>query len=309
MIPKFSKLLIKGFYVTYPGYVSYLVDYNGKTGWYQKPISREYNNVSLLTLEDTMVFGEFRDENSIVHTIPKGVEVNVTYYFSIDKDEYYYISYDGIQGWAIRKFSEYPEYKFVVSTNLSDNVYKQYILDNDYNVYESINGSLTGQVLNSQQKIVVKYKKDEWYYVNNVGWINVPHSLNEAVEDKTDNEDGSNWESVEENEEEISDEDADEIEEDDDEIVENFPKFSILEISLYCIVGAAILSLVTLVTIKLVNKKHQENKNAKSDSNFDSDEDIVIVKKVRIKKTKKQNKIQTEEVQIDYNPTEENEEK
>ena len=71
--------------------------------------------------------------------------------------------------------------------------------------------------------------------------------------------------------------------------VENF----LIGIFLYCIVGAAMLALVTFVTVKFVNKKHQENTIAKLNSKLISDEDSIIVEKASLGKRRSKIKLKS----------------
>lgn len=236
----------KYYYNPNPHTKYYYISWNGVEGWIQnenyQAIGYEIKNATLYSIKEIDIYqSDFQTKTN--HTIPANTEVDILYMNNI----WYYISYKGIEGY-VKEYNEETESKnFLPSTNTDqfyleninhNNNYTEAILKNDIQIYKEINGVKTDNILTSGEKIKIKYAyyhyqngfNNVWEYIiadNLSGWIK--NAEKEILEPETKKE-------TEEKQENIT------------------PKKSLKEITIYCVISALILSLVSFVTIRLINK-------------------------------------------------------
>lgn len=252
VIPKGEKVRYEYSYcASYNRMCSIYLTYNDKSGWYGYG-ENDYKNIafvpkkgSLYILKNTDVY-EDNNLNKKIGKLDNNQEVEVMYYqYDYEKlyenSEYvkYYIKNAEISGWVTLIYGQNSN-NLLESTNMIDDNYQQALVINPIKVYDSFDGKKEIGTIPKDKKIDLIYERDtssgNYFYVDGYnGWIKYNTNDMELIE-KT----------IEINFEQNNPE-------------EEKPKVNGKEIALYCVGGAIIIALVSLVTIKLINKKKEEN--------------------------------------------------
>ena len=254
-IPKYTEFDVKYIYYERPRATYYYITYNGTNGWIKNEI--DYNGIehniaqktdkySFYTLNEDGInlYKDYNSKTNVLKNIPYGTELKVDYVVEMGKGSFalsYLVKYDDEIGWIF--IDDNYNNQEIVDTNINFKSY--YKVEKELTVYEKPNqeSNAIEASIDVGTKILVKYSytdasENTWFYTehNNVnGWIKKDNNL-EFIND----------ESVEDNQtENITDETT--------ENVNN--KLEPLKIVGICAISAIILSLVSYVTILLVNKK------------------------------------------------------
>ena len=238
----------KYIYSPHPYLFYYYISWNGKEGWmkYERngELGYKINNGNIYTLKEVEMFQN--DLNTKINqTIPKYTELNILYITQRDRRTWYYVFYNGKEGYII----DFDLESMLISENsniysLEDsnkiNPLKKAQLEQDAEIYDNIYGNKTNQIISAGENVQIKYRQEiykenkSWYYVitdTTAAWI-YDKQLKYIENPK---------------------------EEKEEEIIEqpktNAPQKSFKEMVIYCIVAAIILALVAFVTIRLINKK------------------------------------------------------
>lgn len=228
---------------------SIYLTYNGKRGWYgynkndYRKIALVPEKGSLYILNDTDIY-EDSNFNKKIGKLEKNQEVEVIYYqYDYEKlyenSEYvkYYIKNNEIKGWVTLIYGQNGN-NLLESTNMIDGKYQQFLVINPIKVYDNFDGKKEIGTIPKDKKIDLVYEKDtasgNYFYAREYnGWIKYNANDMELIEKFVEID----------------------IEPND---VEEAPKVNGKEIALYCLGGAIIIALVSIVTIKLINKKKEE---------------------------------------------------
>lgn len=210
----------------------YYVEYKGISGWVKNVAIYEKNRTIFTNLNEITICKDRVLEkcSNPLGTIPKLQIIDVKY-TSPGFDRWFYVEYNGISGWV---YSDSYESSIEVSYKV------KYLLKKSVNYYTDIYGDITDKILEPKEIITdyVLWDNNDtssdmrWVYVNDgneKGWIKVNSNDLEYInyiEEHFDLEELSNNNTI-----------------------------PFKEILIYTLGGAAILSLTTFVTIKLINKK------------------------------------------------------
>lgn len=246
---------VKGWVYTYTYTYTYGAPYEDQPG-----IARFLSpyDQKIKTLNEMKLYKSPK-EKEVVATIPKDVEPEFIYVYAVEpRNPYYYVSYNGKEGWMKIDAIEleegsytnalyYPQEKHTYTVDNNDGI----TMHKDYNSASEVLETISNNTL-----LNVKYELRgnyiwAWYqveYNGKTGWVKgekVKVEINESI---TSN--------PEENPS-VSDEELDQE--------ENLPitneqeeeKITTKQMIIICVAGALILSLTAFVTIKLINKKKE----------------------------------------------------
>lgn len=196
-------------------------------------------------------------EKEVVTTIPKDTDFEIIYFYADEpRFPYYYISYNGQEGWIKSEKIEIEGYSFY---NMLEHPSYKYIVNN-------VNGALMYKEYNSTSEVLETIPKNteldikyglmghynfSWYqveYNGKIGWV------------KSEND--NNTEELPEEQPETDMPNAEEETNSEETQTENFTPTEEKEISpkqmiIICITTAIVVGLTAFITIKLVNKKKE----------------------------------------------------
>ena len=233
-IPANTKLEYKYIYNPYVFVNSYYVTYNGVSGWITNDnsnIAKKYNDAKIYTYNSSAKICKDTIENKcdLVTTIPEDTMLNIDYIID-NIDAWFYVTYKNKSGWVYYAAYDESPYRF---SYFSENIN----LKTETKLYDKINGKELEKLEIGKYLIQDFYiytdddYNNRWLYViDRNAWIKVTHE---------------DFEYIMPNPEEIP----------TSEVINKLPVKTIV---LYCVAGAFVLSLTTLVIIKLVNKKKND---------------------------------------------------
>lgn len=221
-----------------------------------KDVYSENERLSRTTLNEMKLYNSPK-EKEVIGTIPKGTEVEIKYVYNHKpKLSWYYVSFNGKEGWIETNFIEVegiyyydmlfnPNDTYTVNNKDGVSMYKEY--NSTSEVLETIPNNTT---LNVKYELVGY--GDGWYqieYNGKTGWVN-GNDVNGYIEETDPQPEGP----TDEAEPEINTPDT----EDTTTTGEEKEKLSPKEIIIICISMALVASLTAFVTIKLINKKKEQ---------------------------------------------------
>lgn len=298
-IKSYTKLRIIYEYYEDKSYKWIYTEYNGQKGWIKITYSSgnivyKYTNKKLIINDAPMYTSPLSDSKITGTIIPKGTEVESSYFYRVDSYldfGWYKVKYNGDEGWIknVNSFDDYSlEYETeVASYEVSELKVKETVLYSSPSTSSKKLNQINNKNIKSTYSIRLydplveneetgDYGKTlDWYYVEESGvkgWVNVDYENVVLIE------------KLEESEVVPSTPEKEAIIEEKKEETETTPTKNVNtntlskeDIIFYSLFGTIILGLVTLVIILLINKK----KSIKLNNKELSDKEEAINEKIK----------------------------